>query len=144
MNTRLIIISSMVGFLWCIASIVEKYNVVSNYTISEILTLKSFGILLCIGIYSIVQNNTFPNIRKIPIRINIKNSGILTIGVLGTVLFWMGLREYDASTIMPMAVSAQLISAAVISFVIISEKRNITNLIGILLAVFAVWLISDD
>lgn len=137
----------IVAFLWGLSSVLEKYYLLDKFTPYELMFLRSITTF----VISLILIYSFQKDILTKAKTKIKNNSksllisflILTIGSLGTLLFWKLIKKELISSSVSLITSLRVIIVVLIGCLIFKEKLRFTQYIGIILSVIGILLILN-
>ena len=134
-NNSVFLQSFGVALCWAIASTLEKYYLLDKFTSYELLLLRAI-VFVFVGIFfiCITEPTPFENIRKNSKYI-LGSIGVFSIGVVGTLLFWEGIKKNNVGTFTSMVSPIRIGLVVLFGFIFYKEMITKVQFIAILLAI---------
>ena len=142
LTSSVVLQATIVGLFWSMASVLEKYYLLDKFTPYELLLLRSIVFFIAgLSLVCIYEPSKLGNIKKNG-RYLIWVFLICIVGIVGTLMFWKAINNNNVGTVSSIVGSLRITFAVLIGYLFFKEALSKKQLLGVVLAIFSVFLIS--
>lgn len=145
MDTRAVLLSLFVAFLWAVNTIIHKYGMNQSINQKTIIVIGAFTYFICMLFFTIYH---YDIISTDIINTNFKHIVLIAIGsivgtFIATILFVSLLEKHNSSLVTTIAYTSPIFVFLMALF-ILKEQVDIIKVLGILLTLIGIVIISYD